>query len=164
MNTIVLYYSRSEKTAKVADIIAKNISADIIRIKDMKDRSGPINYLKASIDALREDKTDIEPSNIDLSEYGLVYIGTPNWAGKPAPAIITLIDKNDFRGKDVILFATMGRQGGENVIDRMREKVEARGARMITSFLIKTGGKSSSELEETVKKTIEEMDLKIYGI
>jgi len=46
----------------------------------------------------------------------------------------------------------------------MREKIEARGARMITSFLIKTGGKSTSELEEDVKKTIEEMDLKIYGI
>ncbi|GAB4313530.1 MAG: flavodoxin [Methanobacteriaceae archaeon] len=164
MNTIVLYYSRSKKTAKVAETIADTISADIVRIKDTKDRSGPINYLKASIDALREDKTDIEPSRVDLTKYGLVYIGTPTWAGKPAPAIITLIDSNDFRGKDVILFATMGSQGGKNVIERMREKVEARGARMITSFIIKTGGKSSSELEESVKKTIEEMDLKIYGI
>lgn len=164
MNTIVLYYSRSKKTAKVAETIAENISADIVRIKDTKDRSGPINYLKASIDALREDKTDIEPSRVDLTKYGLVYIGTPTWAGKPAPAIITLIDNNDFRGKDVILFATMGSQGGKKVIERMREKVEARGARMITSFIIKTGGKSSSELEESVKKTIEEMDLKIYGI
>jgi len=164
LNTIVLYYSRSKKTAKVAETIADTISADIVRIKDTKDRSGPINYLKASIDALREDKTDIEPSRVDLTKYGLVYIGTPTWAGKPAPAIITLIDSNDFRGKDVILFATMGSQGGKNVIERMREKVEARGARMITSFIIKTGGKSSSELEESVKKTIEEMDLKIYGI
>ena len=164
MNTIVLYYSRSEKTAKVAKTIAKTISADIVRIKDTKDRSGPINYLKASIDALREDKTEIEPSHVDLSNYGLVYIGTPNWAGKPTPAIITSIDNNDFRGKDVILFTTMGSQGGKNVIERMREKVEARGARMITSFIIKTGGKSSSELEEDVIKTIEEMDLKIYGI
>jgi len=164
LNTIVLYYSRSKKTAKVAETIAENISADIVRIKDTKDRSGPINYLKASIDALREDKTDIEPSRVDLTKYGLVYIGTPTWAGKPTPAIITLIDNNDFRGKDVILFATMGSQGGKKVIERMREKVEARGARMITSFIIKTGGKSSLELEESVKKTIEEMDLKIYGI
>ena len=161
---MVLYYSRSGKTAKIVETLAENISADTLKIEDVKNRSGPINYIKASIDALREDKTKIEPSHIDLSPYGLVYIGTPNWAGKPAPAIITLIDTNDFRGKDVILFATMGSQGGNSVIERMREKIEARGARMITSFLIKTGGKSTSELEEDVKKTIEEMDLKIYGI
>lgn len=164
MKTIILYYSRTKKTSKVAETLADELSADIIEIKDLKDRAGSLKYINASMDAVREIKTDIEPSTVDISKYGLVYVGTPVWAGKPAPAIITLIDKCNFQGKDVILFATLGGSGGKKTIERMREKVEVRGGRMITSFLIKTAGKKMFEIGEETKKTVEEMDLKIYGV
>jgi flavodoxin len=164
MKTVILYYSRTRKTAKVAKTLAEKINADIIEITDLKDRMGVINYLSASVDALRENKTIIKPDSYDLSDYGLVYIGSPTWAAKPAPAIISMIDKCDFKGKDVILFSTMGNSGGLKVVERMREKIEARGGRMVNSFTIKTSGK---ELEDVYKETIkilEEKDLKIYGI
>jgi len=163
MKTIILYYSRTNKTASIANALAEEVSADIVEIEDLKKRSGPLNYINASMDAVRENKTTIKPPTVDLNDYGLVYIGTPVWAGKPAPAIITLIDKCDFQGKDVILFATLGGSGGRNTIERMKEKIEVRGGRMITSFLIKTAGKKTYELEDEMKKTVEEMDLKIYG-
>ena len=163
MKTIILYYSRTNKTASIANALAKEISADIVEIEDLKKRSGPLNYINASMDAMRENKTNIKPPTVDLNDYGLVYIGTPVWAGKPAPAIITLIDKCDFQGKDVILFATLGGSGGRKTIERMKEKIEVRGGRMITSFLIKTAGKKAYELDDEMKKTVEEMDLKIYG-
>jgi len=164
MKTIVLYYSRTRKTAAVAKTIANEVSADIVEIIDLKDRLGVLNYMRAGVDALRENKTKIKPQSVDLSEYGLVYIGTPNWVGKPAPAIITSIDNCDFIGKDVIFFATNGGSSGERVIERMREKIEARGGRMVTSFLIKTGNKNMEEIINDTKKTVDEMDLKIYGI
>ena len=163
MKTIILYYSRTKKTSRVANTLAKEILADIVEIEDLKNRSGPLNYINASVDAMRENKTNIRPQTVDLSKYGLVYVGTPVWVGKPAPAVITLIDKCDFQGKDVILFATLGGSGGRNTIERMKEKIEVRGGRMITSFLIKTAGKKMYEIEEEMKKTVEEMDLKIYG-
>lgn len=163
MKTIILYYSRTEKTFRVASTLAKEVSADLVEIEDLKNRNGPLNYINASLDAMRENKTKIRPPTVDLSEYGLIYIGTPVWAGKPVPAIITLIDKCDFQGKDVILFATLGGSGGKSTIDRMREKIEVRGGRMVTSFLIKTAGKKVYEIEDETKKTVEEMDLKIYG-
>jgi flavodoxin len=164
MKTIILFYSRTEKTAAVVKTLSKEISADTIEITDLKERSGVLNYMNAIMDAIRENKTDIQPSTVNLNDYGLVYIGTPTWAGKPAPAIITFIDKCDFRGKDVVLFATMGGRGGEKVIERMREKIEARGGRMVTYFLIKTGGKKIDEIMSDMESTINEMDLKIYGI
>lgn len=164
MKTIVLYYSRSRKTAKVAETLAEELSADIQEIKDVKERSGFLNYLGASVDAFRESKTKISPDNLNLDDYGIIYIGSPTWAGKPSPAIITFIDQADLKGKDVILFATMGSQGAKNVIKRMQEKVEARGARMVNSFGIKTGGKELIEIKEETWKKIEELDLKIYGV
>jgi flavodoxin len=164
MKTVILYYSRTRKTANVAKTLAEEIQADSIEVLDLKDRMGVINYVASSVDALRENKTLIKPENFDLADYGLVYIGTPTWAAKPAPAIITMIDKCDLKGKDVILFSTMGSSGGKKAIERMREKIEARGGRMVNSFTIKTSGKELEAINEETKKILEEMDLKIYGI
>ncbi|MBC7089981.1 MAG: flavodoxin, partial [Methanobacteriaceae archaeon] len=79
-------------------------------------------------------------------------------------AIITLIDNLKLKGKDVILFATMGHQGGSNVINRMAEKIKARGGRIINSFTIKTGGKQFNEIKEDTLKVMAEKDLKIYSM
>jgi len=162
MKTVVLYYSRTQKTAETAKTLSNELKSDIIEIKDLKPRKGALNYINASIDAFRENKTKISPSSIDLNPYGMVYIGTPVWAGKPSPAIISLIDRCNFQGKDVILFATLGGSGGEKTIQRMKEKIELRGGRIVTSFLIKTAGKQMYEINNEVKKIVEEMDLKIY--
>jgi len=164
MKTVILYYSRTRKTANVAKTLAEEIKADSNEVLDLKDRMGVVNYLASSVDALRENKTQIKPEKFDLQDYGLIYIGTPTWAGKPAPAIITMIDKCNLKGKDVILFSTMGSSGGKKAIERMREKIEARGGRMVNSFTIKTSGKELDVINEETKKILEEMDLKIYGI
>jgi len=161
---MILFYSRTRKTALIAKTLAKEINADYKEIIDLKNRDGALNYLKASVDALRENKTQIKPETVDLTDYDLVYLGSPTWAGKPAPAIITLIDQCNFQGKDVVLFATMGNSGGKKVIERMREKIEPRGGRFIKYFLIKTGNKKSEELVEDVKKIVKEEDLTLYGI
>ncbi|CDG64967.1 MAG: hypothetical protein PWQ15_1133 [Methanobacterium sp.] len=164
MKTIILFYSRTRKTALIAKTLAKEINADYKEIIDLKNRDGALNYLKASVDALRENKTQIKPETVDLTDYDLVYLGSPTWAGKPAPAIITLIDQCNFQGKDVVLFTTMGSSGGNKVIERMREKIEPRGGRFIKAFLIKTSNKKNEELVEEVKELVKEEDLKLYGI
>jgi flavodoxin len=123
MKTCVIYYSRTGNTAMVARTLAEELDADLIEIRDLEDRKGFMSSFRSSIDAIRESKTPIKPEKVDLSGYDLIYVGTPTWAGKPAPAIITLIDRADFLRKDVILFTTMSRQGGEGAIDRMSEKI-----------------------------------------
>ncbi|BAW31620.1 MAG TPA: flavodoxin domain-containing protein [Methanothermobacter sp.] len=164
MKTLIIYYSRTKKTETVAKTLADELSAETIEIKDLKDRYSFLSTMGSIIDAIREKKTKIDPENIDLKDYNLLYIGSPTWAGKPAPAIITLIDNLNLKGKDVILFSTMGRQGGNNVIERMAEKIKARGGRIINSFIIKTGGKQFNEIKEDTLKVIAEKDLKIYSI
>lgn len=163
MRTIVLYYSQSNMTRTVAQTLAEAIPADITEIKDLKNRNGFPNFLVSSIDAFRENKTQIDPAKIDLSEYDLVYIGSPTWANKPAPAIITLIDSLDLNGKDVILFSTESNAGGENSNRRMLEKVTARGARVISSFTIKTAKKESFEIRKNTLELISRLDLRLYS-
>ena len=105
----------------------------------------------------KELKTDI------LEVTNSIYIGTPTWAGKPTPAIITLIDRCNLRGKDLYLFATMTGRGGQATVDRMAEKVKARGARVIETFTLNTNDKDIETLINDTEVIIDILDLKMYS-
>ena len=97
-----------------------------------------------------------------MTPYDTIYFGTPTWSGNPTPAILTIIDRCNLRGKDVILFATMDANRGESNIKRLEEKVKMRGARVIESFTISTKGKSPEKLEQDTEVIIEMKDLRMY--
>ena len=162
MNTIIIYYSKSGKTKIVAKTLAKELGADIIEIVDLKERDNLSSKFTASFDAFRENKTDILPKTVDLDEYDVVYIGTPVWAGKAAPAIITIIDKLHLRNKDVILFSTMSSSGGESTNERMSQKVKMRGGRTVESFTLITKDKTTADIVEDTKGLINQLDLNLY--
>lgn len=162
MKTLIIYYSQGGTTEIISQVLAYNLKLDIVKIRDMKSRSGLKNKLIAPFDAYRENKTTIDPPTIDLSNYDLIYIGTPVWASKPTPAILTIIDSIDLKGKDTILFATMSATGGDSTIERMEEKVKSRGGRVIGSFTIKTKDKSKNQLIRDTEIIIDTLDLKIY--
>lgn len=162
MKRIIVYYSQGGKTDLVAKTLAKRLDADIVRIHDLKNREGFKNRLISSINAFREQKTDIVPARVDLSQYDTIYFGTPTWAGNPTPAILTIIDRCDLRAKDVILFATMDENRSESNIERLEEKVKIRGARVIESFTIATKNKSPEELVRDTDAIIEMKVLKMY--
>ncbi|MDR0900290.1 MAG: flavodoxin [Methanobrevibacter sp.] len=163
MKTIIIYYSESKKTKIVAETLSHELETDIIRIKDKKKRNRFMDKITSSIDAFRENKTEIFPEKVDLEEYGMVYFGTPTWAGKPAPAIITLIDNCNLQGKDIVLFATMNGSGGRSAIKRMEEKVNVRGARVVESFTVRTKDKTPGQLQEDSENIAKLLDLSLFS-
>ncbi|WP_295589844.1 flavodoxin [uncultured Methanobrevibacter sp.] len=162
MATLIIYYSQGGTTELVAKTLAQNLRADMVRIHDLKNREGFKNRLFASINAFRENKTDIVPARVDLTNYDTVIFGTPTWAGNPTPAILTIIDRCNLTGKDVMLFATMDNNRGDTNIERLEEKVKMRGARVIESFAIATKGKGPEKLVTDTEAIIEMKDLKMY--
>lgn len=162
MATLIIYYSQGGTTELVAKTLANELNASLVRIHDLKNREGFKNRLLSSVNAFRETKTEIIPAKVDLSDFDIVYIGTPTWVGNPTPAIITIIDRCNFKGKDVVLFATMDSNRGETNIERLEEKIRMRGGRVIESFTIATKGKSSEKLVRDTEVIIETKDLKMY--
>lgn len=162
MATLIIYYSQGGTTELVAKTLARNLGANILKIRDLKNREGFKNKLFASINAFREVKTDIVPAKVDLSDYDTIIFGTPTWAGNPTPAILTIIDSCNLTKKDVILFATMDANRGDSNIARLEEKVKIRGARVIESFTIATKNKSEEKLINDTEAIIEMKDLKMY--
>ena len=164
MKTLIIFYSDSGSTKIMAKTLSMHLKADIIEIKDLKNRKGTVNKFSSSIDAFRESKTKISPEKIDLTSYDLIYIGTPTWANKPAPAIITLIDNCNWSGKDVILFTTMTNNGSdEPTLERLEEKVGMRGGRVVERFSLNTKGKSAENIINDTERIIQTLVLKMYS-
>jgi hypothetical protein len=65
MKALVVYYSRTGNTEKVALELANELNADIERIIDTKDRSGAIGYLVAGKETTQKVPAQIEKPRLD---------------------------------------------------------------------------------------------------
>ena len=112
---LVVYYSKTGNTKKVAQDLAKELKADIDEIIDLKDRNGIKGWLLGGRDATKSCLTEIK-TNKDPSKYDLVIIGTPIWAWNSTPAVRTYITNFKNRFKKVVIFATSGGTKIEKIV------------------------------------------------
>ena len=95
MSILVAYYSRTEVTKKLAEAIAAETGADIEEIVSKVKYDGKIGFARGGKDALSEKIIDLGPLEHDVSDYDLVYLGVPVWAGKAANPMISYIKQNE---------------------------------------------------------------------
>lgn len=137
---IVIFYSYSGNTQKIADILCRvlktNYNADSLALQSLDESD---SFFKQALRAFLKKKAIVaEGTKFDLSEYDLVAIGTPVWAFAMAPAVRTFLDKcASLNGKSVLLFATYGSGvGKDKCIQEMEKIVKAKGASSTKSFSI----------------------------
>lgn len=111
MKILVLYYSRTGMTKKLADELAKKLNADIEEIIDYTDRSGALGYLAAGRDATLRRLTEIKPLEKNPADYDVVLLGTPIWSWNLSTPIRTVAEQYKGRFNKVALFCTMGGSG-----------------------------------------------------
>ncbi len=115
--TLVVYYSRTGTTGKVAEYIRDRLAADIEEIHDKKNRRGPIGWLMAGRDAGNKSLTVIETPSKEPSGYDLVVIGTPVWNDTVSSPIRTYITEYEQRFNQVALFSTQDSEEANAVPD-----------------------------------------------
>jgi flavodoxin len=113
MKTLVVYYSRTGTTKKAAEALAAELKCDVEEIFDIRDRKGPIGFLMAGRDAGAKNLTELRKTKSDLSQYGLVVVGTPIWAWNLSTPIRTYLTQNRASLKKVAFFCTQGSDGSE---------------------------------------------------
>ena len=104
MKTLVVYYTRTGNTKFAAETIATELRADLEKVTDLKKRQGRLAYLPAGRDAMQGKETEIAQTSKNSTNYDLIIIAQPVWAGSPTPAIRTYLNRNDLSGKKVALF------------------------------------------------------------
>lgn len=111
---LVAYFSASGVTAKVADMLADAVGADIYEIRpEVPYTKADLNWMdKKSRSTIEMNDKTIRPAIADkdakIDQYDTIFIGFPIW-WYVAPTIInTFLESYNFAGKKVILFATSG--------------------------------------------------------
>ena len=120
MKSLLVYYSRTGTTKKVADAISDIINCDIEEIVDEKDRSGFLGFLVSFWEAMQKKQTQIQDIKKDPSEYDLVIIGSPTWISNTPPPIRTYLSQITTDVPDTAFFCTYGHAGYEKVFDEMK--------------------------------------------
>lgn len=105
---LVIFYSRTGNTRKIAESISKSFNCDIEEIKEKESRKGIFKNIIEIKDAILGNEADICKCEKDPSEYDVVIIGTPVWASHVTPAIRTYISKNKDKIKCAAFFNTHG--------------------------------------------------------
>lgn len=128
---LVAYFSATGRTAKVAELLADALGADIheIRPKDSYTKAD-LNWMnKKSRSSVEMNNKTIRPeiveSNVNIDGYNVIFLGFPIW-WYVAPTIInTFLESADFSGKKIILFATSGGSKFGKTVEELKASVSA---------------------------------------
>ncbi len=119
MRSIIIYFSRADEnygvgvvtkgnTEILAEYIQEFTQADMFKVERITDY--PKSYRECTEFAQKELDANIRPklknSNVDISNYDIIYIGYPIWWGTMPMPMFTLLSKLNFEGKIIRPFCT----------------------------------------------------------
>ena len=154
MKSLVVYYSLTGKTRLVAQAIAEALNATLLEIEEKRPVPMPFVYLSGSFAAFTNRGSKINPIDVDLKQYERIFVGSPVWAYRPAPAINSFIYKTNFEGRSVIPFFTMGGDNAEKALANITTKIEKRQGKVAGSFSITSYGVSDEEMVARAKEAV----------
>lgn len=108
MKKLVVYYSYTGNTKKIAEMIRKHLNCDILELTPKVPFSSDYQtvvdeYQNNSID---NKEVDINNISIDLNDYEEIIIGTPVWWYTISPVVTTFLKKYNLTDKKIYPFAT----------------------------------------------------------
>ncbi len=121
MKKIILYYSRTGNSKRVAEKIGEGMDIEIIPIVDENKYKGIFGFVRAGFCAARWKKVKY---SVDLKEKindeTHVYFVSPVWANHSASAVYSFLMDNDIKTKSII-FTNKG-SSPEKAYSAMEEK------------------------------------------
>jgi flavodoxin len=131
MKTIVLYYTMGGTTKAEAERVAAEEGAELCPILETKKRSGISAFSSGCPSAMKRKASAIQPLGYDLNEFDRIVIGSPIWAGFPAPAFnaaVSLLPS----GKEVELFFCSGGGAEPKSEQGTKDLIAAKGCKLIS--------------------------------
>ena len=116
-STLVVYFSATGTTARIADRLAEAIGADSFAIEpEVAYTAADLNWHDASSRSSIEMKDEsarpaIRSRIADFDEYDTFFVGFPIWWYQAPRIIETFLESYDFAGKTIVVFATSGGSG-----------------------------------------------------
>ena len=119
MKALVVFYSMTGNTEKVARELARRLEADIEVIEGRAKRSGAIGRLRSVFEAIFKIPAENFPSTREDADYDIVVLGGPVWAKNMASPVRAFIRSEGAHINNLAVFCTEMGSGGAHVLDQM---------------------------------------------
>ena len=143
---LILFYSWSGNTAKMAKMIQEKVGGDLFAVKTVKPYSAKyaLCVAQAGKEKLTRSYRELVALPENLADYDCVYVGAPVWYGGWAFPMLSCLKKIDLAGKNLLPFCTHGGGGGASLKGKL-EALQPK-AKVFNSFItVKDGGANLSK-------------------
>jgi len=117
--TLIVFYSRSGTTRRIAQALSGILKCDLEEITEPRRRTGFLGYIRSLLEARLMLPSIIAPNHHDVSSYDLVVIGTPVWAWSLSSPVRAYLTATASKLPEVAFFCTLGARGSENAFAQM---------------------------------------------
>ena len=152
---LVVYFSESGHTKKVAEMIHQKVGGDILRVEPEK--AYPQDYDTLVKLAKKEQAENARPAIKtaipNLEEYGVIFLGYPNWWSSLPMPMFTFIEQAKMDGRVIAPFDTHGGGGLGHSIDDLKKALPA--AKILKPLAV--SGNRADSAEPNVAKWLEEL-------
>ena len=147
MKPLIVYYSYSGITRKLAEDIALITDGELLELKPQD------SYFFSYNTAVKEVRGQIEKgycpplcqSSVNIDDFKTIFIGSPNWLKTFAPPVLSFLRTTDLSGKTVIPFCTHGGGGFGHMLEDYKREC---GASHIKKGIALKGDYSFDELQK----------------
>ena len=160
-DTLVVFYSRSGMTRRVAQAFAQVIGADIQELRDTTNRGGLIGYLRSGMEATVGSLPAIAPLPVDPGAYRRVIVGTPVWNASVSSPVRSFLVSQGPRCKEVAFFCTFGGSGSDRVF---RQMAKACGKQPIATLAIRDEEMGGSAPAQRISELAERLGVSQPGV
>lgn len=154
MKTLIIYFSRTGMTRKVAENLKIKLNADIEEIKDPTDRAGVMGYFRCGKESMKKILAPIEDIKSDLTAYDLVIIGTPIWGWNMSSPIRAFATRYADRLPRIAVFCTQGGSGADKAVAEIETLV---GKKSLSSVAINNKEMNTGQFETKLEKFIKDI-------
>lgn len=109
--TLIVYFSQTGNTEGLANLIHEMSGADIIRLERKtpyaSSSNGPVLYGEA-LNELRAEAVPELKEYPDIEQYDTILLGYCNWWSSIPASVRSFLMHDDFSGKTIIPFCSMG--------------------------------------------------------
>lgn len=127
--SVVLYFSATGTTKRIAEYISETTNSNLIEIVPMEEYTdNDLDYNNNNSRANKEQNDNSSrpeiKNKIDITEYDVVYLGYPIWWGEVPKIILTFIENNNLNGKKIIPFCTSHSSGMSTSLNTLKSYKE----------------------------------------
>lgn len=144
MKAIVIYYSNSGRTEKLAMRIQKVFHCEAVKVEPDKAYGGYLAAVaRVGTEKIRKTVPKYHAPEVDFSKYDTIFVGYPIWYSSVPSFLLDYLKKQDLNGKTVIPFATSGGGNIEVTLKSLKSSVEDAEIRYPYNY-----GKSSEDRDD----------------